>query len=258
MNVPGPFGESHRAARYLTEFCLDGCATYTINGLLYRDCSFRTMVSCCNQIFSNGWLEKLRRLWRIKNFKSHGASSDADEYAIQECLPDLQRLASQYSPEDVWNADESGLFYKMVDGTWANNLNSPSTGAKETNGSNNLSCVLQFHEIREIWSYVDREVEVSSLCQEVSRGAWPRLQQQSEGLYDIRFIYRLAEALWSVHRQNMCTRSTALYRKLQCAWQTEDYARLLKHYSAISTTKHESDMLREVVFTVQTKYGEDN
>ena len=59
-------------------------------------------------------LEKFKRRWGLKNFKSRGASGDAVEYAIQECRPDLQRLASKYFPEDLWNSDELGLFCKMV------------------------------------------------------------------------------------------------------------------------------------------------
>ena len=49
MPVPRIFGESHQAARCLNEFCLAGCVKYTKNGLLYRDRSFRTNLSCCNQ-----------------------------------------------------------------------------------------------------------------------------------------------------------------------------------------------------------------
>ena len=50
----------------------------------------------------------------IKKLQAHGASRDADEYAIKERLPDLELLSSQCYPEDLWNADESGVFYKMV------------------------------------------------------------------------------------------------------------------------------------------------
>ena len=63
--------------------------------------------------FNNGWLEKLKARSRFKNYKSHGESGNVDLKVINSELPKLQEKLRSYSLNDIWNADEFGLFYQL-------------------------------------------------------------------------------------------------------------------------------------------------
>ena len=47
-------------------------------------------------------------------YRFHGESGDADEAAVLKSLPEIQNTIKKYALNDVWNADEFGLFFKMA------------------------------------------------------------------------------------------------------------------------------------------------
>lgn len=70
---------------------------------------------------SDGWLSR----WKVRNNisykRTHGESKDADTtsaaHFVENVLPTYLR---EYSPEDIYNADETGLYYRALpDGTFA-------------------------------------------------------------------------------------------------------------------------------------------
>ena len=61
--------------------------------------------------FTNGWLHRFKRRHNFKRYKSHGETGDADHAAAAAALPQLRRLASKYCLNDIFNADELGLYY---------------------------------------------------------------------------------------------------------------------------------------------------
>ena len=63
--------------------------------------------------FSNGWLEKfcIRHSFRLQ--VAHGEAGSVQQDIIDRELPALRLLIQQYHPNDVFNADETGLFYNM-------------------------------------------------------------------------------------------------------------------------------------------------
>lgn len=77
------------------------------NELLLSDSQITTQ-------FSEGWLENFKRRWQLKSFKLHGEAGDVDEHAINEQLARIRQKVSQYALKDVFNCDESGLFYQMA------------------------------------------------------------------------------------------------------------------------------------------------
>ena len=64
--------------------------------------------------FSNGWLFQFKKRYHFQAHKCHGESGDADEEAIQVELPSLSALIAMYKPNDIFNADEFGLFYRQA------------------------------------------------------------------------------------------------------------------------------------------------
>lgn len=59
-------------------------------------------------------MQKFQERFGLHSFRSHGEAEDADERAAEASLPRLQHLAARFDPEDVFNADEFGLFYAMA------------------------------------------------------------------------------------------------------------------------------------------------
>jgi len=63
--------------------------------------------------FSSGWLWKFKNCNEIRQRKLHGEEASADQNAIIESLPSLQDKCSSYPPEQIYNMDETGLFYQL-------------------------------------------------------------------------------------------------------------------------------------------------
>ncbi|UYV63923.1 TIGD4 [Cordylochernes scorpioides] len=64
---------------------------------------------------SNGWLEKFKARRNIAFKRLHGeaGSVDANSVATWKCGI-IPSLLAKYSPQDIFNADETGLFYKLL------------------------------------------------------------------------------------------------------------------------------------------------
>ncbi len=63
--------------------------------------------------FSTGWLDRFKKRYNLQFKKFHGEKQDANEDAAQEWLDkNLPELLSRFEPEDIYNADETGLYYR--------------------------------------------------------------------------------------------------------------------------------------------------
>ncbi len=67
--------------------------------------------------FSKFWLLKFKRRKKFKTYRSQGEGGDANMIAIEQQIPLFIENLSQYSINDVCNADEIGLFYSMAPDT---------------------------------------------------------------------------------------------------------------------------------------------
>ncbi len=69
--------------------------------------------------FSNGWLEAFKNGRGIKSYRRFGESGSANMVVIEESLPQIPLTLDQYERRDIYNMDETGLFYRMqVSATW--------------------------------------------------------------------------------------------------------------------------------------------
>jgi hypothetical protein len=57
--------------------------------------------------FSNGWLEA------FKSYRRFGESGSANMAVIEESLLQIRLTLDQYERRDIYNMDETGLFYRM-------------------------------------------------------------------------------------------------------------------------------------------------
>lgn len=66
------------------------------------------------QNFTNGWLEKFKRRNNIRKFMLHGEASSAPLASLPEARTRLQAIISGYDLDDVYNVDETALFFRTI------------------------------------------------------------------------------------------------------------------------------------------------
>eukprot|EP00172_Hildenbrandia_rubra_P002184 Plantae.Rhodophyta-Hildenbrandia_rubra.ctg28771.p1 GENE.Plantae.Rhodophyta-Hildenbrandia_rubra.ctg28771~~Plantae.Rhodophyta-Hildenbrandia_rubra.ctg28771.p1 ORF type:complete len:550 (+),score=102.22 Plantae.Rhodophyta-Hildenbrandia_rubra.ctg28771:784-2433(+) len=63
--------------------------------------------------FSSGWLEKFKKRVGIKSYQMHGERGSVDEGALKEARQHIRSLLAEYELKDIYNMDETGLYYRM-------------------------------------------------------------------------------------------------------------------------------------------------
>lgn len=63
---------------------------------------------------SNGWLEKFKNRHAIVFRALCGESASVDSTTVEEWRRRLPTLIDSYAMDDVYNADETGLFFKLL------------------------------------------------------------------------------------------------------------------------------------------------
>lgn len=65
--------------------------------------------------FSDGWLTKVMKRLGLKSRPTHGecASVDITSDNLQAKIKKIQKILEEYSPEDIMNFDETGLYYEQ-------------------------------------------------------------------------------------------------------------------------------------------------
>ncbi len=62
---------------------------------------------------SNGWLEAFKLCHEIKSFRGFGESGSIDMNTVNLALSGIYQLLDQYAWKDIYNMDETGLFFSM-------------------------------------------------------------------------------------------------------------------------------------------------
>ncbi|KAH1194247.1 CENP-B 2 [Glycine max] len=63
--------------------------------------------------FSIGWLEKFKHRHGIKSFRHFGKSGYVDVQDMKQKLVSIREKIDQFPMKDVFNMDETGLFYRL-------------------------------------------------------------------------------------------------------------------------------------------------
>jgi hypothetical protein len=66
-----------------------------------------------NLKFLNGWLQSYKQCYNVWHFRFHGEAALVDESAVSNTQTRIQAILSGYNLRDIYNFDESGLFYWM-------------------------------------------------------------------------------------------------------------------------------------------------
>ena len=63
---------------------------------------------------SNGWLDRFRTRYSIRFRMISGESRSVDQSTVDDWKVRLSSIIEHYNPVDVFNCDETGLFYKLM------------------------------------------------------------------------------------------------------------------------------------------------
>ncbi|CAG8774819.1 13360_t:CDS:2, partial [Gigaspora rosea] len=64
--------------------------------------------------FSNGWITRFKKCNGLKKTLMHGEAASAPLASLSAERIKLRELLSHYSSENIYNADETGLFYRLL------------------------------------------------------------------------------------------------------------------------------------------------
>jgi len=64
--------------------------------------------------FSNGWIFKLKSRNDLHTYRLHGEAGSVPIQILQNERQKLQEILSRYDHDNIYNADETGLFFRMM------------------------------------------------------------------------------------------------------------------------------------------------
>jgi len=87
----------------------------TITGSLIQKkaLNFAELLEITDFKASSGWLQRFKKRYSISAFNKHGEAQSAPIEQIPEMRLELKGNIEQYQPNDVFNCDETGLYWKM-------------------------------------------------------------------------------------------------------------------------------------------------
>ena len=91
--------------------------------------------------FSTGWLEKFKKRHNIKQRSQHGEASSVPEGAEEE-MRSIQTLCGEYKEEDIYNMDETGLFWRQAPSSGL--ASEPRSGIRKDKSRISVVCCVNF------------------------------------------------------------------------------------------------------------------
>ena len=67
--------------------------------------------------WSTGWLEGFKSRNNIRKRKQHGEAASVNMEGAEDRMIELRAIVAPYPPKDVFNMDETGLFWKAIPDT---------------------------------------------------------------------------------------------------------------------------------------------
>ena len=87
-----------------------------VTGPLMKEKALQFASELNNEDFkaSNGWLESFVKRNNIRFRKLHGEGGDVSDDTVSDWKSKLAELCSGYDPKDIYNMDETGLFFRAT------------------------------------------------------------------------------------------------------------------------------------------------
>ena len=64
--------------------------------------------------FSNGWIFRFKSRKNLRSYRLHGEANSVPIQTLQSERQKLQEILSRYDHDNIYNADETGLFFRMI------------------------------------------------------------------------------------------------------------------------------------------------
>ena len=87
----------------------------TLSGSIIQEKAreFANIFEISNFNASSGWLAKFKNRNNLHSYKKRGESMSAPIQEIADMQLQLQEILQEYSPDDIWNCDETALFWRL-------------------------------------------------------------------------------------------------------------------------------------------------
>jgi hypothetical protein len=115
-------------------FCAARSKNVPISGKMIQEKAIILALEMGHDDFSasNGWLESWKTRHNVKLAVLSGESAGVNEETCQDWTKRLPGLIEGYKPEDIFNADETGLFYRALPSRSMVVKGDPSKGVKQS------------------------------------------------------------------------------------------------------------------------------
>ena len=110
---PSPLINIEEALILWIEKALECNLTITGTIIQQKALDFADLLNHHNFKASQGWLENFKHRFSIQAFNKHGEAQSAPISEIPQMRQNLREVLQQYRREDIFNCDETGLFWKM-------------------------------------------------------------------------------------------------------------------------------------------------
>ena len=83
------------------------------NMIIQKAKEFASKLQIEGPTFSSGWLHRFKQRYEITSKTLHGEAGSIAIEDVQKSIIELQTSLNSYSKDDIYNADETGLFYHL-------------------------------------------------------------------------------------------------------------------------------------------------
>jgi hypothetical protein len=101
--------------------------------------------------WSEGWLDAFKRRYNVKRRRRHGEKASVNIQEVELELSDLREIIIQYPTKDVFNMDETGLFWKISPEYSLGSIATPGAKLEKARITANFCCNGDGSELLSPW-----------------------------------------------------------------------------------------------------------
>src|SRR6266498_154072 len=107
------FPQIEEALSFWVEKAIENNITISGELLAQKARDFAILLNVQDFKGSEGWVVGFKRCHKIECYLKHGEAASASLEALDDMCKNLQNILMNYSPDDIFNVDETGLYWKM-------------------------------------------------------------------------------------------------------------------------------------------------
>lgn len=125
-----PFPDIEEALTIWVDKALQSGLIITDNILLTKALGFAFLLNEDKFKSSNGWIDNFKKRHNLRQYTMHGEVSSAPLEDLDTMRENLRQTLKNFAPENIFNCDETGLFWKMKPSRTISN--GPISGTKQS------------------------------------------------------------------------------------------------------------------------------